>query len=115
MHKSQVLLVLALAYMLGIAGASWWVIGEKAILGVGIVALLILAVSIYQRTFGDTVHGKRRRILGVVVAFCFFAWVGGVVRYEYVNATRGVLAQFADRQAGRRSVPIIVQGYVDGE
>ncbi|MEK7124938.1 MAG: ComEC/Rec2 family competence protein [Patescibacteria group bacterium] len=115
MHKSQVLIVLALAYIAGVAIGSLNVVNEPWMVRLVTLALLLLVVSVYRRTFGESAQGYRRRMTGVLTACLLFVCVGGIYRYGYVNATHGILSQYADRRAGTQLVSTTMQGYVDGD
>ncbi len=115
MHKSQVFLMVLLAFLIGIGVGSFWAISSTTLLVLVGVATLVLGVSAYHRTFGPTPRGARRRKLGFLAGCLLLVFVLGVWRFNVYHAEHSIVAEFANRTVGGKALPVVMVGYVDGD
>lgn len=129
MHKSQILFYLLLAFIGGVFVASFFQVVEvPAITGTAmpspelslpglavpqtwilaflIIAIGLIAISGYQRTYS-----KRGLLAGVL----FLIFIFGIIRFNSFNLANSILNQFADIEVGGKGMPVTLAGYVDEE
>lgn len=115
MHRSQVFLILWLAFLAGIGVGSFWAVSSTTLLILVGISTLILGVSAYHKTFGQTPRGARRRKLGFIVGCLLLVFSLGVWRFNAYNAGHSMVAQFADRAVKDNAQSVVLSGYVDGD
>ncbi|MDP3733023.1 MAG: ComEC family competence protein, partial [Candidatus Daviesbacteria bacterium] len=106
MHKSQVLLYILLAFIGGVFVASLLAISQTWMLVFLIVAITLIAISGYQRTYS-----KKGLIAGVL----FLVLIFGIVRFNSFNFANSILNQFADVEVGGKGMVVQLNGYIDEE
>ena len=103
MTKSKIFLFLMLAFILGVAGGSFFDISQKAVLIVATIAVSLVAIF-YQRG---------SKILNFPIAFAAFlvlAFSAGVMRFDASESLAKVLTVFNDTEA-----EIELLGYIESE
>jgi competence protein ComEC len=106
MHKSQVLFYLLLAFIGGVFVASFLPVSQTWILVLLIVAISLIAISGYQRTYS-----KKGLLAGVL----FLVFIFGIIRFNSFNFSNSILNQFADIEVGGKGLAVQLNGYVDEE
>ncbi len=106
MHKSRILFFLLVAFAAGVLTASLVRISYEFIFILLIIGISALAVFGYQRTYSWK---------GLFASVFFLVFIVGMARFTYVDLANGTLVQFADRYAGEKPVPVILEGYVNEE
>ena len=106
MHKSQVLFYLIIAFLVGVFVASFLPVSQTWILVFLILAVGLIAVSGYQRTYS-----KKGLLAGALVLVFIF----GVIRFNSFNFANSILNQFADIQVDGKGLPVTLNGYIDEE
>ncbi|MEK7515213.1 MAG: ComEC/Rec2 family competence protein [Patescibacteria group bacterium] len=114
MHSSVRLSFLGLSFLGGVALASFIPAVSAALLWVILLGTVILCVSVWRGTFGDSREGVRRRLVGVLIGLCILAFASGMWRFDAVATLHSRLAVFADRRAGDAPVSFLFHGFVDG-
>lgn len=106
MHKSQVLFYIIIAFLVGVFVASLLPISQTWILVFLIVAIGLIAISGYQKTYS-----KKGLLTGVL----FLVFIFGIVRFNSFNFSNSILNQFADVQVGGKGLQVTLNGYIDDE
>lgn len=106
MHKSQVLFYLLLAFIGGVFVASFLSVSQTWILILLILAISLIAISGYQKTYS-----KRRLLAGVL----FLIFIFGIVRFNSFNFSNSILTQFADVEIGGKGMTTTLVGYINAE
>jgi competence protein ComEC len=115
MHRSQILSYVLISFLIGTAIGSYITFGDEYFwIAVG-VGVLILGVSAYHRTFGQTPQGIMRRKIGFVIGMCIVVATGGAYRFQEVHTDRSRVTEFNDREVGGKGIPVRVEGYVAGD
>src|SRR3989344_1709435 len=104
MHKSQVFFYLLASFLIGIFFASVFKIGQPLIYSGLIIAVGLIAVFGYQKSFNGT---------GLLTGFLLTAFLFGIVRFNSANFGQDRLDAFTDLKAGSKGVEVVVNGYVD--
>ena len=87
MHKSQILFSLLLAFVGGVFVASFVSVSQTWILVFLIIAIGLIAISGYQKTYS-----RRGLLAGALLAVFIF----GIIRFNSFNLANSILNQFAD-------------------
>lgn len=106
MHKSQVLFCLLLAFIGGVFVASFGSVSQAWILILLILAIGLIAISGYQKTYSKK---------GLLAGALFLVFVFGIVRFNSFSFDNGILNQFADVEVGGKGMKVMLAGYVDEE
>lgn len=106
MHKSQVLFYLIITFLVGVFVASLLPISQTWVLVLLILAISLIAVSGYQKTYS-----KKGLLAGALTLVFIF----GIVRFNSFNFANSILNQFADVQVGGKGLPVVLNGYIDDE
>lgn len=130
MHKSQILFYLLLVFIGGVFVASFLPVSQTWILILLILAIGLIAISGYQKTY------SRR---GLFAGLLFLVFVFGVIRFNSFNFTNSILKQFADTEilgvgpqrgegpnevgtpqnagnsVGGKGIEVVLNGYIDDE
>ncbi len=106
MHKSQVLFYLIIAFLVGVFVASLFYISQTWILIFLIVAIGLIAISGYQRTYS-----KKGLLVGALALIFIF----GIVRFNSFNFANSILNQFAGTDIGGKGLEVTLNGYIDDE
>ena len=106
MHKSQVLFYLLLAFIYGVFVASFLPVSQTWILVFLIIAIGLIAVSGYQKTYSKK---------GLLTGALFLVFIFGIVRFNSFNFANSILNQFADINVGGKGMSVTVSGYIDEE
>jgi competence protein ComEC len=115
MHKSQALLVLIAAFVSGIFLGSFWEISKSGLMIITIIGLVILCLSSYQGTFGQTEEGIKKRKIGFIIGCGILTLNFGIYHFNSFYSQHSYLLEFADREAKDQGVDIILRGYSVGE
>jgi len=99
MHKSQVLFYIIIAFLGGVFVASFLAVSQTWILIFLILAISLIAVSGYQRTYS-----KKGLLVGVLALVFIF----GVIRFNSFNLANSILNQFVGTE-------VTLNGYIDEE
>src|SRR3989344_8011632 len=106
MHKSQILFYLIISFLVGVFVASFLVVSQTWILVFLILAIGLIAISGYQKTYS-----KRGLLVGILsIVFIF-----GIIRFNSFNFANSILGQFVDVEVGGKGMPVTLVGYVDEE
>jgi len=106
MHKSQVLFYLLLAFIYGVFVASFLPVSQTWILVFLIIAIGLIAVSGYQKTYSKK---------GLLTGALFLVFIFGIIRFNSFNFTNSILNQFADVEIGGKGMAVTLVGYIDEE
>ena len=106
MHKSQILFYLLLAFICGVFVASFLPISQTWILVFLILAIGLIAISGYQKTYS-----KKGLLAGVL----FLVFIFGIVRFNSFNFSNSILNQFAGVEVGGKGMLVTLNGYIDDE
>ncbi len=106
MHKSQILLYLLPAFIGGVFVASFLPISQTWILVFLIVAITLIAISGYQKTY------SKKGLLAGALALIF---IFGIIRFNSFNFANSILNQFADIKVGGKGLEVTLNGYIDDE
>ena len=106
MYKSQIFFYLLLAFVLGVFVASFLPVPQTLILFFLIVAIGLIAISGYQKTYS-----KR----GLFTGFLFIVFIFGIVRFNSFNFNNSILNEFADVEVGGKGIGVTLNGYIDDE
>ncbi len=112
MHKSQVFLYILISFILGVFAGSFWSISDHGVLILCLVAILVIAISGYERTFSQSREGVRKRKLGLLIGCLILVFTFGVFRFNQFNLEHSQIMEFADDIVGDKSVNYVLQGYV---
>lgn len=108
MHKSQVLSFFLAAFLIGVFFASFIHFSWTWILSLLMLAIVIIAVSGYKKTFGPKGGPKRKR--GLLIGFTFLFFILGLGRYSAFQYGHTLIVEFNDRDSS-----ITVRGYIASE
>ncbi len=86
--------------------ASFFLVSQTWILIILILAISLIAISGYQRTY------SRR---GLLAGALFLVFIFGIVRFNSFNFANSVLNQFADIEIGGKGMAVTLRGYIDDE
>ena len=106
MHKSQVLFYLLLVFIFGVFVASFLLVSQTWILICLILAIGLIAISGYQKTYSKK---------GLLAGILFLVFIFGIVRFNSFNFSNSILNQFADIDIGGKGMAVQLNGYVDEE
>lgn len=106
MHKSQVLFYLIIAFLVGVFVASFLAISQAWILFFLIIAISLIAISGYHRSYSG------RGLLAGVLTLVF---IFGITRFNSFNFSNSILNQFADVEVGGKGMRVTLNGYIDEE
>lgn len=105
MHQSQFLFYLLLSFLFGAAVASHIPVSTFIIHILLIGGIIGVALSGYRRIF----------LYGILASLAIMLVAVGMIRFDTVREGEGILLKFAELKAGEKSVPVQMEGYVDGE
>lgn len=106
LHRSQIFFWLLAGFLLGIFVASFFNVGQTFIYIGLIMALGLIAIFGYQKSFNR---------VGLLVGFLLVVFVFGIVRFNSANFNHNQLDLFTDLQAGQKNIEVTVNGYIDDE
>lgn len=106
MHKSQVLFYFLLAFIGGIFTASFLLISQTWVLVFLILAISLIAIFGYQKTYSRK---------GFFAGLLFLVFVFGIIRFNSFNFSNSILNQFADVEIGGKGTRVSLVGYIDDE
>lgn len=106
MHKSQVLFFLLLAFLAGVFVASFLPVSQTWILVLLILAIGLIAISGYQKTYSPK---------GLLAGVLFLIFIFGIIRFNSFSFANSILNQFADVQVGGKGIAVTLNGYINDE
>lgn len=115
MHKSQILFYLLIAFVASIFVGSFWFVSSQNLLIMCLVGTMVLTISAYHKTFGQSLKGTKRRIFGFVIGCAVLIFAFGVFRINQANSEHDKIMEFTDNIIGGKGVDYILRGYVNGE
>lgn len=115
MHKSEIFFWLLVAFLVSVGIASAWRPGPQALLWFVLAGVVVLAVSLYRRTFGESPAGERWRKVGTFLGVLLLMAVLGAYRFTSFYSSHSVLVEFAAAEVKGEPVAVGLYGYVDGE
>lgn len=110
LHKSQVFFILLCAFIVGVFGSSIVGVPYAVIPTLLLVAIAIISISIYRKTFDDSPRGASRRKLGAVIGFAIMSLAFGLWYFNQYSLGHSYLKEVADK-----NITVTLRGYVDSE
>lgn len=115
LHKSQVFFFVLVAFILGVASASFLTVSNSVILWILLSGIFILTISSYQKTFGQTSPGIIKRKWAILFSILILSFVGGLARYNYFIEANRILNNFSDLKVGSQNLDFQFVGYVNSQ
>ncbi len=101
MHKSQVSFYLIVAFLAGVFAASFLPISETWILVFFILAIGLIAISGYRKTYSRK---------GLIAGVLFLVFIFGIIRLNSFKFYNSILDQFTGKE-----IEVTLNGYIDDE